>query len=390
MLSKGPGRFYICTAICAATKVFLGAGISASETAEAALMCTRQILLDKSEIAAWAGCKSSWEHAGIPERLVTDQGSGFIDQSLVPILATLGVEHHFPRGGSPQSKPFVENSFRAIEDQLVATQYGRSFSNSVDRGDYPSERLAALNLDGFYSALIRYLVDVKMNTAHRGLDGETPREAWTRKSAMYGLAVPPGADAIRGIFSKRDEATLSGRGIMWEGFVFHSEELTQQLLDKGPGTTLEVRADPNDISALSVYTGDRWITVPNVESEAYGGLSLDQYRLVEKRVQHVFAGKAAGKEDIARETLRHFEQLRHDTTTKNHSYAVAMNEHQIKRTKHEFLRKLVERDKDDIKTNGKPVQPLKSLTVGQQPERDPPPDDPDPTTRPSRQFWTEK
>ena len=77
---------------------------------------------------------------------------------------------------------------------------GRTFSNSVERGDYPSEDWAALTDDELAEIFTLFIVDIYHNTPHSGLKGETPANAWKRLSNEQNVTPPPNANARRFVF----------------------------------------------------------------------------------------------------------------------------------------------------------------------------------------------
>lgn len=81
--------------------------------------------------------------------------------------------------------------FGTFATKLIPRLSGRTFSNTVERGDYDSVARAALNPEEFCSVLVRYIVDVYHRSPHSGLDGETPLDCWNRLVEKFGVQPPP-------------------------------------------------------------------------------------------------------------------------------------------------------------------------------------------------------
>ena len=111
---------------------------------------------------------------GLPTRLYVDNGSNYRCRQLAVICATLGIHLIHATAYQPQGKGKIERFFRTCRAQLLP-----SLSSADTRSlDALNARLAAW-LEGEYHL-----------SPHRGLDGQTPLEHWTRTAANVRLVGP--------------------------------------------------------------------------------------------------------------------------------------------------------------------------------------------------------
>ena len=111
---------------------------------------------------------------GLPARLYVDNGSPYRSRQLAVICATLGIQLIHSRPYRPQGRGKIERFFRTVRMQFLPL-LGADDTRSLDA---LNARWAAW-CEGEYHL-----------SPHRGLDGETPLDAWTRTAAAVRLAGP--------------------------------------------------------------------------------------------------------------------------------------------------------------------------------------------------------
>lgn len=191
------GRRWVYVVMDCATRCILGFRIVATPNAEDAVRALQLAAVDKTPIAEAAGCRSPWSQAGGIGILVTDQGSAFAFEAFRTAVIDLESTYEAPPAGVPKLRARIERLFRTFGQQLAPMLIGRTFSNSVERGDYPSEDWAALTDDELAEIFTLFIVDIYHNTPHSGLKGETPANAWKRLSNEQNVTPPPNANARR-------------------------------------------------------------------------------------------------------------------------------------------------------------------------------------------------
>lgn len=296
------GRRWIYVAIDCATRCVLGFRIVATQNTEDAIRTLNLIIQDKTPIAEAAGCESKWDQSGGIGILVTDHGSAFASEIFRMAVADLGATYEAPPAGVPKLRARIERIFRSFGLQLVPMLIGRTFSNPVERGDYPSEQWAALTDDELVQIFTLFIVDIYHNTPHAGLQGETPANAWKRLSAEQGVTPPPDANHRRAVFGIPLKRKLDRHGVRVFGINYTSPKLQEALL-RGAGGKIPVRVDPEDLTHISVCLGHEWHSAQAV-SQAVHGLSLDEWQTIMRDLRTRFRDQAVLSAEIIREARR--------------------------------------------------------------------------------------
>ena len=171
-----------------ATRLVPHGAFSFSENTDAFLPVFKQALLKR----------------GIPTRLYVDNGSPYRSRQLAVICATLGIQLIHSRPYRPQGRGKIERFFRTVRMQFLPLL-----------GDDDTASLDALNARWAAWCESEYHL-----SPHRGLDGETPIDAWTRTAAGV-RPVGPDTD-LDTLFRYRlkrrvgKDRTVSLRGALYE------------------------------------------------------------------------------------------------------------------------------------------------------------------------------
>ncbi|MFT3688250.1 hypothetical protein [Paenirhodobacter sp.] len=296
------GRRWLYVALDCATRCVLGFRIVVTPNADDAIRTLNLITQDKTPIAGAAGCESAWDHCGGIGILVTDQGSAFAAEKFRLTVADLGASYEAPPAGVPKLRARIERIFRTFGLQLAPMLIGRTFSNPVERGDYPSEQWAALTDDELAQILTLFIVDIYHNTPHAGLKGETPANAWKRLSAEQGVTPPPDANHRRVVFGVPLNRKLDRHGVRAFGINYTCPQMQEALL-RGARGDIPVRVDPEEITHVSVCIGHEWFSAEAVP-RAVWGLSLDEWLRMVRDLRQRFRDEAVLSEEIIREARK--------------------------------------------------------------------------------------
>lgn len=265
-LDGGKKRWHLFASVCCVTKCFLGLTLSKTENAAAAVDCMQMMVRDKGQWADAVGALSPWSMHGMPDLLVTDNGAAFGNYRFIGAAQDIGLDLERAPAGLPQMRANIERVFRTVSTNLVARLSGRTFSDVVARGEYPSEERAVLTVQDFADVLTRWVVDVYHNTPHEGLGGETPLECWNRLSAIYGVRPGPDLRSRRIAFGISMSRKLSNVGVQIMG-VRYNNELLMEHLRRSHDRKLDVRWLPENLGEIEVRIGEEWHAVPSVLSE---------------------------------------------------------------------------------------------------------------------------
>ncbi|MDO5703721.1 MAG: hypothetical protein Q4G49_01410 [Paracoccus sp. (in: a-proteobacteria)] len=251
------GRRWLYVAIDCATRCILSMRLAETPNSGDAIRALRDIFVDKTPIAQAAGCESAWHHHGGIGTLVTDQGPAFVSDEFQGTVSSLGITAHLPPAGLPWLRGHIESFFRTYGHQLMPLLVGRTFFDTVERGDYPSEQLACLCDDDLIKILLTYVVDIYHNQGHGSLGGETPNQAWSRLVAEYGTPPLPDGLALRKAFGRPLQRALRGDGVLFTGLTYSCGALREAFLHS-PVRSVEIRTDLRDMGWIAVKVGATW------------------------------------------------------------------------------------------------------------------------------------
>ena len=238
---------------------------------------------------AWGdanGALTPWNQFGWPAVITTDCASYNISSLIQARTSDLGITLQYSPAGNPATKGYIERVFGTFATQLMPRLSGRTFSNTVERGDYDLVGKAVLNPEEFCSVLVRYIVDIYHRSPHEGLNRETPLDCWNRLVENFGVQPPPDLERRRLIFGLDRERSVTTGGVTILGVRYHSEtfaRLTLKLHDR----KVAIRWYPEDIGAIWIKLDDRWFEVPAV-FDRYLGVSAQEwlYAAAELRAQN--------------------------------------------------------------------------------------------------------
>ncbi|MBR0708000.1 DDE-type integrase/transposase/recombinase [Bradyrhizobium liaoningense] len=253
-------RLVLCLAIDVATKCVVGMSLARAACPENALRCLEMAVSDKQEYADAAGAVTPWDMCGTMESAVADAGTSFANLKFRTRTVDLGVQFKTTVAGVPFLRGTVERVFRSTDDKFIALFSGRTFSDSVEKGDYDSEGRACLTVDEFAEALVRYKIDHYHNHPHDGLGGEAPRPCWRRLTEEYGVDPPPDDHLRRIVFGLELSVVLGAHGLRVLGIDYQSGELNDLFCRRGP-VRVDVRVDLGNLGGISAKIGDDWLLV---------------------------------------------------------------------------------------------------------------------------------
>lgn len=282
-------RLWITVIIDCMTRYILSLVISPTPQPRAVIQALRLMLIDKTHIAQAYGCLSPWTGAGTPIELVADNGSSFVAQDVREICANLGIIYTHAPAGHPQQRAKIERFFGTLSQETVAAFAGRTFSNVVEKGDYPSADRAVLTEQELTEVLIRGAVDTYHNTQHRGLANETPANAWRRATEKYCVPPPPPRATVIAAFGEEFERMTSLRGVQFEDLWYQSPALQahrQQFGDRA----VSIRIDADDLSHIAVRLGGGWELASAVQHEEAAT------SLIERRANRAYVRKQRAAE----------------------------------------------------------------------------------------------
>lgn len=300
-------RWWLYVAIDLASRCILGMRLVETPRASEAVATIRMIISDKSALADGAGAQTDWSMSTGLGMLVTDWGSAFYAEQTRRVVLSMGATFSHPAAGRPHLRGTVERMFSTTETRFMGHFTGRTFSNIVQKGDYDAEAGASVPLDVLARALVRYVVDDYHNRPHRGLGGETPRNAFLRLRRTTGRIAIPDSHTRRSIFGIEDSCTLDNSGVTILGLRYQNRELFEWFLNKGVHE-VPYRLDPEDVGYVSVKLDDEWVSIPCRKPELRG-VSLGVWQETAADLRARYAKQASLSRPIVLAAIRDFTAL---------------------------------------------------------------------------------
>ena len=275
--------------------------------AENSVLTLADATRDKSDLSKQARCKTAWTQHGGLGAVVTDNGAAFVSLPFVTAIHALGGTSERPPAGIARLRGRIERLFRSFSTELLTLLAGRTFSNPLDRGDYPSEDVAVHSRETLLRILTLYVVDIYHHKPHAGLGGETPADCWRRLEKLRGTVPPPvpqtrclplGIELIRKV--SRRGATVLGND--------YACDALREMLRHSHDTTVTIRVDPAELGWIMVRVSGRWHVAGALRS-VMNGIGLAEWRLAVLELRSRHRRAAALHEDLIARTLQKIREI---------------------------------------------------------------------------------
>ncbi|MBB3214410.1 putative transposase [Herbaspirillum sp. Sphag1AN] len=248
------GRPWITLACCRATRAILGFYVTFNAPSSlSVLRCLNQVMLPKTDLRnRYPDIKNDWPMHGIPEEVVCDNGMDLHSRATEELCLHAGIRLTYCLPADPGAKGSVERGFRRMNEDLIHKLPGAVFSNPEQRGDYPSEKEAILDLDDLTYLITKWIVDVYHQTPHRELK-ERPIDVWNRQVQTALIEYPAHHDSFQIAIGEPAERTLFLYGIEFEGLHYNSDELQNLRRRTGESSKIRFKYFDDDISFIQVW-----------------------------------------------------------------------------------------------------------------------------------------
>ncbi len=175
---------------------------------------------------------------------------------------------------------------------LMHGEPGTTFSNILERDDYDSSRQAVVLLSTFREILHKWIIDVYMQTPHRGIQA-MPADKWRADTSGLPPPLPPSAAVLDTVLGMTAQRTVFHYGIELEGLKYNSLELGELRRIRGTGIRVDLTFDPGDLGYINVldpHTGS-YIRVPALDQPYASRLSLWQHKVIRRYTQRRIEGR---------------------------------------------------------------------------------------------------
>ena len=280
------GRAWLTLALDKHSRIVVGFYISFNPPSSyAVLQCLKQMILPKDDLLKrFPDIKNDWPVFGIPDLLALDNGMDLHSDALKKACLELGIQILFCPAATPEMKGSIERFFRTINQGLIHKLPGTTFSNIGERGDYPSEEMAAIDMETLVHLVTKWIVDVYDVTPHRGI-GDTPKNKWmdSAKHRIIDLPVYPAQlDVITGVPAKR---TVFHYGIELEGLHYNNRQLQEIRKISGENMQVDLKFYEDQVAYIDVFDpyAKEYLRVEAVHEDYAKDLYREAHRL--SRVQ---------------------------------------------------------------------------------------------------------
>lgn len=288
------GRPTITTALDEHTRCPTGVYVSFEPPSCLAVMrCMKHAILPKTYISQdYPSVKNSWPCYGVPEVVVVDNPPEFHSGHFERACLQIGVDIQYAKVLIPWYKGKLERFQGTMNHDLMHGTPGTTFSSILERDDYDPSKHAVVLLSTFRELLHKWIVDVYLQTPHRGLRS-IPVQKWMEETNDFAPPLPPSAAALDTVLGMTTQRVAFHYGVELEGLKYNSHELGELRRRLGNSPKVELTFDPGDLGYIYVLdsaTGDH-IRVPALEQSYAHGLSLWQNKVIRRYAQRQLNGR---------------------------------------------------------------------------------------------------
>lgn len=246
------------------------------------MRCLHHAMLPKSYVGErYPEIKNDWACYGVPETVVVDNGREFHSKDFELACHQLGIQiQHTPRK-SPWMKGTVERFFGQLNQGLIHSQPGTTFSNIFQRADYDPRKNGVIPFSLLVEFLHHWVVEIYSRSEHRGI-ADIPADRWAAGVREYPVRLPAKAADLDIVLWRTCQKPVHHYGIEIASIVYNSEELGDLRRCHAGRVRTTVKYDPDDLSRILVLDPARgaFFKVPAVSQDYTHGLTLWQHRVI--------------------------------------------------------------------------------------------------------------
>jgi putative transposase len=251
------------------------------------MRCLKHAILPKTYVPReFPSVKNRWECYGVPELVVVDNPPEFHSTHFERACLEIGVDIQYAKVLVPWYKGKLERFQGTMNHDLMHGNRGTTFSNILERDDYDPGRHAVVLLSTFREMLHKWVIDVYLQTPHRGIK-DTPAHRWRTEINDLPPPLPRSANELDIVLGMTTQRVVFHYGIELEGLKYNGPELGELRRRMGPGVKVELTFDPGDLGHINVFnpTKGTYVWVPAVDQAYARGLSLWQHRVIRRYAQ---------------------------------------------------------------------------------------------------------
>ena len=259
----------------------------------AVMRCLKHAILPKTYLSRqFPSVKNGWECYGVPELVVVDNPAEFHSRHFEMACLQIGCDIQYAKVLVPWYKGKIERFQGTLNHDLMHGKPGTTFSNVLERDDYDPSKHAVVLLSTFLEILHKWIVDVYLQTPHRGIK-DTPAHRWQGETSDLPPPLPPSAAALDVVLGMAAQRVVFHYGIELGGLKYNSSELGELRRRIGRSAKVEITFDPGNLGQIHVLDPlkQTYIYVPALDQAYAKGLSLWQNRVIRRYAQHQLQGR---------------------------------------------------------------------------------------------------
>ena len=251
------------------------------------MRCLKHAILPKTYVPRdFPAVKNSWECYGVPELVVVDNPPEFHSSHFERACLQIGADIQYAKVLVPWYKGKLERFQGTMNHDLIHGNPGTTFSNILERDEYDPTSHAVVMLSTFREMLHKWIIDVYLQTPHRGIK-DTPAHRWNSDASALPPPLPPSARELDLVLGMTAQRVVFHYGIEFEGLKYNGPELGELRRRIGSGTKVELTFDPGDLGHINVLDSQKatYISVPAIDQAYAHGLSLWQHKVIRRYAQ---------------------------------------------------------------------------------------------------------
>jgi putative transposase len=234
-------------------------------SATSVALCVAHVVLSKLPWLSERKIEAEWAMEGLIEHLHLDNAKEFHSEALRRGCEQYGIGIEYRPVRTPHYGGHIERLIGTMMGKVHLLP-GKTFSDVGDKGDYDSEKHAAVTVDELERWLVHAITGVYHREVHRAL-GTTPLAAWERGISGDAISLGRGkpiavSDPHRFLI---DFLPIERRLIRREGISLHSVSYWSDVLRAWVGVPekMIVRYDPRNLSRIYLLGPDgRYYDIP--------------------------------------------------------------------------------------------------------------------------------
>ncbi|MBO0952629.1 helix-turn-helix domain-containing protein [Fibrella forsythiae] len=258
------GRPWITLAIDVFSRMVVGFYVSFDPPgAMGTGLCIANAILPKETLLASHNLGGEWPCWGVMRMIHLDNAKEFRGTMIKRACEEYGIELNWRPVARPQYGGHIERLLGTVAREMH-TLPGTTFSNTRERGRYPSEQKATMTLDELEKWLLTYVTEVYHKRIHSSL-GTSPLEYFRQgllgRDGQSGTGLPfrtYNPEKVRLDFMPFEERTVQEYGVLIDHIYYYADVLRRWIKTTDPTKykhrlKMLFKRDPRDVSIIYFY-----------------------------------------------------------------------------------------------------------------------------------------